>query len=262
MGAGSVGEDAALAHEDDAADFWEDVAEVVGDEQDAGALLGEAAEGFAEAALGGEVECVGGLVEEELAGAVDQGAGDEDAAFFSGGHFADELLGEVGGLDAVKSFSGAGAHFWRDDKIGPEGGGGEEAGDDGVEAGGDGSALAGELGAEGAVGDDAEVLAELGEVPAVAAEDADVHAGLDDGIKLAGDGEDERGLAASVGAEDADMLAGADFEIDVVEDGAVSTGDVDLGEGEEGIGIEVGESHEYRVNELFAAAHGLLAASF
>lgn len=211
---------------------------MVGDEQDAGALLREAAEGFAEAALGGEIEGVGWFVEQKLAGAVDERTGDHDAALLAGGHFADFLLGEVKGVDALESFDGAVAHFLGDDKIGPEGGGGEEAGDDGVEAGGDGGALAGEFGAEGAVGDDAEVLAELGEVPAMAAEDADVHAGLDDGIKLAGDGEDERGLAASVGAEDADMLAGADFEVDVVEDGAVAAGDVDLGEGEEGIGIE------------------------
>lgn len=83
-GAGSVGLDAAVTHEEDAVDFREDVAEVVGDEDDAGSLPGEAAEGFAEFALGGEVEGVGGLVEEELAGAVDEGAGDEDAALFSG----------------------------------------------------------------------------------------------------------------------------------------------------------------------------------
>lgn len=68
---------------------------------------------------------------------------------------------------------------------------------------------------------------ELSEVPALAAEDADMHAGLDDGIELAGDGEDEGGLAASVGAEDGDVFAGADGEVDVVEDDAVSAGDVD-----------------------------------
>ena len=145
--------------------------------------LHEGAHGFAEAALGGEVEGVGGFVEEELAGAVDEGAGDEDAAFFSGGHFADGLVGEVGGCSdrcAFEGFGGAGAHVFGDEEVGPEAGGGEEAGDDGIRGRwcgrwccrrcrrGAGCRTGGREG----VGDDAEVLAELGEVPAGAAEDA------------------------------------------------------------------------------------------
>ena len=65
-------------------------------------------------------------------GAVDEGAGDLDAAFFSGGHFSYWLFGEVGGIDAFESFGGVVAHVFGDDEVGPEGGGGEEAGDDGV----------------------------------------------------------------------------------------------------------------------------------
>lgn len=166
---GPVGDDAAMAHEDDAVDFRGDVGEVVGDEDEAGALLNKGAEAFAEVALGSEVEGVGGLVEEELAGAVDEGAGDEDAAFFAGGHFADGVPGEVGGMDAVEGFGGAIAHFVCNNEIGPEGGCSEEAGDDGVEAdGAAGGAAGGVWGAGGevhageVVTDDAEVLAELG----------------------------------------------------------------------------------------------------
>ncbi len=90
--------DAAVAHEEDAVDFRGDVCEVVSYKDEAGGVafciwLHQAAHGFAEGALGGEVEGVGGFVEEELAGAVDEGAGDEDASFFAGGHFADGLLG-------------------------------------------------------------------------------------------------------------------------------------------------------------------------
>ena len=78
--------------------------------------------------------------------AVDEGAGDEDAALFSGGHFADEVVGEMGGVDAFESLGGAVAHVIGDDKVGPEGGGGEEAGDDGVEAGGSSGGAAGGVG--------------------------------------------------------------------------------------------------------------------
>ena len=240
--AGAVGDDAALAHEDDAINFGRDVAEVMGDKDEAGALLDEGAEAFAEVALGGEVERVGGLVEEELAGAVDEGAGDEDAALFAGGHFANGVLGEVGGVDAGEGLDGALAHFVGDDEIGPEGGGGEEAGDDGIEAdGATGGAAGGVGGARGEVHageivtDDAEVLAEAGEVPTGTAEDADFHAGLDDGVEVAGHGADEGGLAAAVGAKDDDVLAGADGEVDVVEDDGVSEGDVDVGHGEEDV---------------------------
>ena len=81
---GTVGNDAAGTHENDALDFREDVAEMMGDKDQAGALGSETAQGFAEFALGGEVEGVGWLVEQELAGPVDEGAGDEDAALFAG----------------------------------------------------------------------------------------------------------------------------------------------------------------------------------
>ena len=239
FGAGAVGYDAALLHEDDAFDFRWDVVEVVGDQDQAGALSDEAAHAFAEVALGGEVEGVAGLVEQELAGAVDEGAGDEDAAFFSGGHFADEVVGEVGGVDAFESFGGAEAHLFGDDEVGPERGGGEEAGDDGVEAGGASGGAAGGVGrARGGVeagvgvGDDSEVVAEFGQVPAAAAEDAHFGAGRavvgNDGVELAVHGADEGGFAAAVGAEDGDVFAGLDGEVDVVEDNAVAEGYVDV----------------------------------
>ncbi len=101
------------AHEDDALDLRKDVAEVMGDEDEAGAFGGEAAEGFAELALGGEVEGVGGLVEEQLAGAVDEGAGDEDAALFSGGHFADEAVRRGARLPCGRGLQRRGRAFRR-----------------------------------------------------------------------------------------------------------------------------------------------------
>ena len=235
-----------MLHEDDAVDLGRDVAEVVCDEDETDSVVHEAAHGFAEVALGGEVECVGGLVEQKLAGAVDEGAGDENAALFSGGHFADGMIGKVRGVDAFEGFGGAQAHFIRDDEIGPERAGRKEAGEDGVESGGAGGVAAGRvwdaavegLQAGEVVGDDSEMFAELGEIPAGATEDGDFRAGLagfavvsgggDDGVKLAGHGADEGGLAASIGAEDGDVFAGADGEIDVVEDDAVAECDVDV----------------------------------
>ena len=97
------------------------------------------------------------------------------------------------------------------------------------------------------------MLAELGKIPAGAAKDRDLGARLagfgvvsgsgDDGIKLAGHGADERGLAASVGAEDGDVFAGLDGEIDVMQDDAVAEGDVDVAHLEKLLGGCGGLSH-------------------
>ncbi len=83
-------------------------------------------------------------------------------------------------------------------------------------------------------GDYAEALLQLCEVPAFAAEDADSGLGLRDGVALAGDGLDEGDLPQPLGPRDGDVLAGVDGEVDVVEDDVVATGDVDVGEMEEG----------------------------
>ena len=209
--------------------------------------LHEGAHGFAEGALGGEVEGVGGLVEEDLAGAVDECAGDEDAALFSGGHGGYGLIGEADGVDALEGFIGAGAHLVCDVEVGPEAGGGEESCDDGFKAGGAGehAGFAAVVGLEGErFGDDAEVFAELGKVPAGAAEDEDFRAGLVgvgvvsggwlDGVELTVHGADEGGFAAAIGAEDGEVFAGVDGEVDVVEDYGVSGGDGDVAEVEKG----------------------------
>lgn len=137
------------------------------------------------------------------------------------------------GFNAFEGFASAGAHFVSDMQVGPKCGCGEEPGDDGVEAGSDGGALAGEISTHRAGADSAEVTAEFGQVPAFAAKDAHAHAGLNDGIDLAGDGEDERGFAAAVRTEDGDVFTAADGEVDVVEDDAVAARDVDVAEVEE-----------------------------
>jgi hypothetical protein len=93
LGARPVGDDTAISHEDDAIDLRQDIAEVMGDEEEAGAFGDEAAEGVAEIALGSEVEGVGGLVQQQLLRPMHKGASDQDAALFAGGHFADQLIG-------------------------------------------------------------------------------------------------------------------------------------------------------------------------
>ena len=74
----------------------------------------------------------------------------------------------------------------------------------------------------------AEVLAQLGQVPALAAEDAHLHPRLHDGINLAGHGQNQRRLAAAVRPENRHMLAGANRQVHVVQHHALAARHVHL----------------------------------
>ena len=225
---GAIGEDAPVAHHDHPVDLRKNVGDVVGHHENADSLLRYAAQGCTEFALRGQVEGIGGFVEKQHFGLMDEGAGDHDTPLLAGRHLSDKLRFEVRGLHQLECLVGPLTHFRRDVQVGPESRGGEESGNNGIEAAGDGGALTGEFG-----GDDAEVGAELRDVPALAAKEAQLGGGRDDGVALAGDGFDQRRFAAAVGAEDGDVFAVGDAEGDVVEDDVVAARDADVAHDEE-----------------------------
>jgi hypothetical protein len=219
----AIGNDAAGAHHNDAGDLGQDVGEVVRHHNDSSSLLGDQAQGFAEFALGSDVKGVGRFVEQEHTGLMDEGAGDHDTALLAGGHLADEFVFQMSSLHEFECGVSAGVHLGCDVQVGPERGGGEKSGDDGIDTAGDAGALAWQVRF-----DDAEVLAELRDVPSGAAKQADAGFRSYDGIALACDGLDERGFSAAVGTEDGDVLASCDAEADIVEHDGFSTGYVDM----------------------------------
>src|SRR6266568_2287836 len=79
---GTVRNDAAAAHENYALNFRKYVAQVMGNEDESGAFRSKSAQGFAQFALRGKVERIRRLVEKKLAGPVNEGAGNENAALF------------------------------------------------------------------------------------------------------------------------------------------------------------------------------------
>src|ERR1039458_3464307 len=79
-----VSHDAATAHENDALDLRQDIAQMVGDHHQARTFASEAAKRLAQLALGGQIERVGGLVEKKLLRAVHKRASNEDAALLAG----------------------------------------------------------------------------------------------------------------------------------------------------------------------------------
>lgn len=220
---GGVGVDAAGAEHEHAIHLGEDVAEVVGDHQDANAHAGDGAEDFTQLLLCGHVEGVGRLVEEKHFWRMDECAGDKDAALLAGGHAADKLFCKVMRVQEAESGVGPFAHFGGDSLVGPEGGGAQQAGDDDVAA-----ARGGRSFGRKRLLDDAEILAQLGDDPAVIAEEAHAGAILWDGVALARDGLDERGFAAAVGPEDDHLLATCDAQRNVMENDVFAAGDIDV----------------------------------
>jgi hypothetical protein len=177
----------------------------------------------ADFAEGGEVEAGGRFVEEESVGVVNEGAGDEEAASFAGGEFVEPAIGEVSNFEAGHGLSGGGLHFGQDVMIGPDADGAEEAREDEFAA----FDVAGALGHE-VVADEAEVVAEVEDVPIAGAEDLERCFGAEERVAFAGDGFDERGFAAAVGAEDGDVFAGFDGEVEAVKGEAAAAFDEDV----------------------------------
>ncbi len=235
FGARTVSNDPAIPHKDHAVNFRENVAQVMGHQHKTCTLGYEAAQGVAEFALRGEIESIRGLIEEQLARSVHERAGNQDAAFLAGGHLSHKLRGKMRGFDARESFCGPGTHFFCNHEIGPECRSGKEAGDHGIETRSHRRALAGKIGAH-----DAEMLPQLGQVPAITAKDAHPHLRLNNRVDLTGNGEDQRGLAAPVGAQDCDMLAGAKGEVHVVEHDPIAARNVHVLQFEELVGIDGG----------------------
>src|SRR5690606_23298817 len=73
---------------------------VVGDDGGEGAEFAvDAGEGFEDEDAGGDVEGAGGLIAEQDAGALGDGAGDGDALLLAAGELAGEVIGAVGQAD-------------------------------------------------------------------------------------------------------------------------------------------------------------------
>ena len=114
-----------------------------------------------------------------------------------------------------------------DVQIGPQRGGGKESRDHRVQARGHGGPLARQL-AHQPSRHHAKVLAQLGQIPALAAKDAHPHPRLGDGIELAGHGQDQRGFAAAVRPQNRHMLPGANGQVHIVQHHAVAARHVHL----------------------------------
>lgn len=162
----------------------------------------------------------------------------------------------MGGLDACERLLGGETHFRGDHQVRPKRGGSKEAGERGVEAGGARGQASGSVGSAGialvtgnVVGDDTEVTAKLGDIPAGAAKDAQLGLRADKRIQFTGEGADERRFATAVGAKDGDMFASANGEREVMKNLTVSERDRDVAHLQEGyIGSRNG-SHFVRLTE-------------
>jgi hypothetical protein len=115
-------------------------------------------------------------------------------------------------LKARHGFLRGGFHFRRDVVVSPDADGAEEAGENQLTAGDVARALRHQI-----VCDDAEMGAEIEDVPVFLAQDAQAGFRLKQRMAFARDRFDERGFAAAVGAEDGNVLAGFDREAEAVQ---------------------------------------------
>jgi hypothetical protein len=178
-----------------------ELAQDVAADHDADALAGDLAQDLAQLAAGERVEAVGGLVEQQQLGAVDQGAGDREALAHALAHLGDAGLGLAAEVEDLQELGDAGAGGL----VGLAVALGEEL----QVAGG------GHAGVEGgAVAEEADALADLvAGGPGVAA--VPQHAALVGALQ---GGEDPQGgaLAGAVGADQGEHLAALDRQVEAL----------------------------------------------
>jgi hypothetical protein len=201
---------------------------MMSDEENAESGASEFAHGVAKFHLAGDVQGVSGFVEEQGVRFMNQGAGDQGALGFSGRHFENGAVSEVGNPHAGEGGMGPGAVFGVRVMIGENARAAEEAGKDNIEAGGLGGAGGEEIG-----GDDAEGRTEFKNIPEGAAENGDGRIFALKGVALAREGLDEGGFAGAVGTKDADVFAHGDAEGKAVKGDVIATEDGDVAELEE-----------------------------
>src|SRR5580692_4604598 len=139
---------------------------MVGHEQNTQTRLRQLTHGVAELKLRGDVESVARLIEEQGLRIVDQRSGNQRALGFSGGHFVQGTVSEMGNPNSRKSAFGATKVFARRMLIRKNAGAAEEAGDDHIATGRRGGA-----GSEEVRGNDTQQVTQLEDVPAVPPED-------------------------------------------------------------------------------------------
>ena len=172
-------------------------------QSDAG--LRQFAENEAQLVLGEKVQRRGRLVQDQGVRIVDQGPREQNAASFPGGHLVRKTIRQMRDFEHRQRFFGFLVHRGRDLLMRPDADAREETGQGDIAAGD----VAGAAGHQVAR-HDAEQLAQLEDVPPVAAHDAHGRAFAHQRIAFAGDGLDQRGFAAAVRSQDRDVLAESD----------------------------------------------------
>ncbi len=106
-----IGDDAPVAHHQHAIYFRQDVRKVVRDHHDAGALLRDASQSLPQFALGGHIQCVRGLIEQQHLRPVDKRTRNHDATLFPCRHFSYKLVREMRRLHQFKRLGRALPHL-------------------------------------------------------------------------------------------------------------------------------------------------------
>src|SRR5262249_40847565 len=187
-----------------------------------------------EITTGAEIQAVGGLIEDERARSVGEGAGDEQAPCLPRRQLVHEALAEMRDLHDVECRSGAGLELRGDDVVRPQPDAAEERREYEFATGDLPGALRHQV-----VGYDADVLAKLAEHPAIASQQADGGIRGHHRVKLAGDELDDRGLPRAVRAQDCYVLSVRNREGEPIENSGLAAVDRQVDELEQRIRFHV-----------------------
>ena len=212
VGLGAVGQDAALFEEDDAFHLGRDLLDAVGDQDEGLALGNQAAHQPDVLEAGLQVEAVGGLVQDEDVGVVDERARQQKPPLLPRGHLPEGGIRQAANAEHLHERVRARHLLGRVHLVGPDADAGVEARENDVP-----SAHVVGIGVVEFVGDEAQPRAQVPHVPALQAEEAHVRAVLLHGVDLAREEFEEGRLARAVGAEDGRVLPLGNGQGQVVE---------------------------------------------
>ena len=220
---GPVGDDAPVIDQHHAVDLRNQIGEMVRHHHQSDAGLRQLPEDEAQLVLGEEIQRRRRLIQNQCMGLVDQRAREQNAASFAGRHLVRETVRQMRDFEHRQRLFGFLMHLRSDFLMRPDADAREETGQRDIAAGDVASATGHQV-----ARNDAEQLAQLENVPAVAAHDAHRRAFAHQRITFAGDGLDQRGFAAAVRPEDGDVLAESDPQRNVFQGNRLAAHDGDV----------------------------------
>jgi len=217
LGFTAIGDNLALSKQYNAIYFRNDIVQVVRNQQKTGPLPGKRPQMTPDFMQGGKIEAGGRLVQQQGLRIVYQRSRDKQAAGFAGRKLVEPTICEVGGIQPLHGAPRCLFHPGCDVVVRPDANRAEEARKYKLAACDVARTLRHQI-----VADETDMGTQLENVPISLAEDFEARFGPQQGVALARDRLDQRGLAAAVWAKDSDVFPRLDVKSEAVQGEAIA----------------------------------------